>query len=251
MRRCQAELMHAITRVQGHRAVIDQRCQSSRTAHHASAIAPYRCRSSPPPGMDRRPQCAHAGAGRRRRASARRGLRLRARLRLTQPSSEQPSSSQPLLFFAAAFFAAPFFAATFFFFARSGFFRLLRFLVFDFAFFAMIVLPIVSVLIVTTRVGLGADGTRAPPHRVPCSDRRRGRTARRTRPLPPAAPRTSARRSPSRSVRPYARPGWSVPAAICVMQPMLPAAITSGAIFRYSRLCASRNLFAMSGCRML
>jgi len=45
--------------------------------------------------------------------------------------------------------------------------------------------------------------------------------------------------------------GIVVPAAICVMQPMLPAAITSGAVVSIFLILRSRNRNAMSGCRML
>src|SRR5262245_48729272 len=45
--------------------------------------------------------------------------------------------------------------------------------------------------------------------------------------------------------------GITVPAAICVMQPILPAAITSGASFPIFATLRSRNLLASSGWRML
>ena len=45
--------------------------------------------------------------------------------------------------------------------------------------------------------------------------------------------------------------GRSVPAAICVMQPILPAAITSGRNLSIVPTLRSRNLLAMSGCRIL
>ena len=45
--------------------------------------------------------------------------------------------------------------------------------------------------------------------------------------------------------------GRSVPAAICVMQPILPAAITSGRNLSIVPTLRSRNRLAMSGCRML
>src|SRR5262245_16887344 len=45
--------------------------------------------------------------------------------------------------------------------------------------------------------------------------------------------------------------GITVPAAICVMQPILPAAITSGASFWIFATLRSRNLLASSGWRML
>src|SRR5262245_1465243 len=45
--------------------------------------------------------------------------------------------------------------------------------------------------------------------------------------------------------------GITVPAAICVMQPILPAAITSGASFSIFATLRSRNLLASSGWRML
>ena len=45
--------------------------------------------------------------------------------------------------------------------------------------------------------------------------------------------------------------GRSVPAAICVMQPRLPAAITSGRNLSIVPTLRSRNLLAMSGCRIL
>src|SRR6266851_3623133 len=45
--------------------------------------------------------------------------------------------------------------------------------------------------------------------------------------------------------------GISVPAAICVMQPILPAAITSGLSFSIFPTLRSRNLLASSGCSML
>src|SRR5262249_22332536 len=45
--------------------------------------------------------------------------------------------------------------------------------------------------------------------------------------------------------------GILVPAAICVMQPILPAAITSGANFSILTTLRSRSLLASSGSRML
>ena len=45
--------------------------------------------------------------------------------------------------------------------------------------------------------------------------------------------------------------GSFVPAAICVMQPILPAAITSGRNLSIVPTLRSRNLLAMSGCRIL
>src|SRR5215470_4475594 len=45
--------------------------------------------------------------------------------------------------------------------------------------------------------------------------------------------------------------GITVPVAICLMHPTLPAAITSGSIFSIFPTLRARNIFAMSGCRML
>ena len=45
--------------------------------------------------------------------------------------------------------------------------------------------------------------------------------------------------------------GTDVPPAICTMQPILPAAIISGSTFAILATLRSRNLFAMSGWRML
>lgn len=45
--------------------------------------------------------------------------------------------------------------------------------------------------------------------------------------------------------------GIEVPAAICIMQPRLPAAITSGSVFSIFVILRSRNRFANSGCNKL
>ena len=54
-------------------------------------------------------------------------------------------------------------------------------------------------------------------------------------------PRASARRSPSRAIRRCARPAALVPAAIWVMQPILPAAIRSGAVLSILATLRSRS----------
>jgi hypothetical protein len=130
-------------------------------------------------------------------------------------------------FFAPAFFALLFFTEDFFFFrAGAAFLLLFAFLVFalDFRFFAIINLPMVLAN-PNTHTDTAAN--------LACSA---GGT------LPPVAQSISST-------------GWTtgitVPAAICVMQPTLPAAITSGFIFSIFPTLRSRNLFAMSGCRML
>ena len=114
---------------------------------------------------------------------------------------------------------------------RRQFLRLLfRFFAF-FAFFdflAMIVLPIVA-----------DDSRYTPGHSNAmsggCSTHSAVHATRppnhiRTAPCL-SAPSAPVRRSPNRSTRSDARPEFPVPAAIWVMQPILPAAITSGAIF--------------------
>jgi hypothetical protein len=125
-----------------------------------------------------------------------------------------------LAFLAAGFL--PFFATTRFFLrAAAVFFVFFAFLafaffdffVFDFAFFAMIVLPIVS-----------AQTSSAAGFR------------------PPVAQSINST---------VWTTGTAVPAAICVIQPILPAAITSGASFSIFPTLRSRNLLAVSGCKML
>ena len=69
------------------------------------------------------------------------------------------------------------------------------------------------------------------------------------RPIPPA----SARRSPSRAARRYARPARRCRRPICIMQPMLPAAITCGAgsssVGHLARRAAPPRSPAAAGCR--
>jgi hypothetical protein len=131
-------------------------------------------------------------------------------------------------FFAPDFFALLFFTEDFFFFffAGAAFLPLFAFLVFafDFRFFAIICLPMVSAN-PNTQTGTEAN--------LACSA---GGT------LPPVAQSISST---------VWTTGITVPAAICVMQPTLPAAITSGFTFSIFPTLRSRNLFAMSGCRML
>src|SRR5262245_59439111 len=69
-------------------------------------------------------------------------------------------------------------------------------------------------------------------------------------PLPVSAPGAGppVARSMSSTMRTTA---ITAPAAICVMQPILPAAITSGASFWIFATLRSRNLLASSGSRML
>src|SRR5207248_5242538 len=132
-------------------------------------------------------------------------------------------------FFGADFIAAPFSAAAFFFFfAATTFLPRFAFFVFAldfFAFFAIIDLPIVVADHPNTHAGTAAN--------VPCNA---GGTS------PPVAQSISST-------------GWTtgitVPAAICVMQPTLPAAITSGLSFSILPTLRSRNLLASSGWRIL
>ena len=67
------------------------------------------------------------------------------------------------------------------------------------------------------------------------------------------APAAAARRSPSRAARRCAPPAPRVPAPICIMQPMLPAAITCGAALlerrHLARAGARRRSPAAAGCR--
>jgi hypothetical protein len=130
-------------------------------------------------------------------------------------------------FFAPDFFALLFFTEDFFFFrAGAAFLLLFAFLVFafDFRFFAIINLPMVSAN-PNTHAGTAAV--------LAC---RAGGT------LPPVAQSISST---------VWTTGITVPAAICVTQPTLPAAITSGFTFSIFPTLRARNLFAMSGCRML
>ena len=106
-----------------------------------------------------------------------------------------------LAFLAAGFRAALFFAATFFFFlAGAAFLPLLVFLVFDFAFFAMIVLLIVSAPV---RMGTNSAATPAigTSHALPVSSplRQDSLTCRSTGSS--SAPPALGPRSPSRSAR--------------------------------------------------
>ena len=155
-------------------------------------------------------------------------------------------------FFAcAAFFAAFFFGAalTTFFFLRAGaafFFFPGFFFAFAFDFFAMIDLPICCQM-----------RTERPPWRDPYlrHDATEPRSARcrgeaRRAADTPAALRTRPPVAQSINSTVWTA-GSSVPAAICVMQPILPAAITSGRNLSIVPTLRSRNLLAMSGCRIL
>ena len=65
------------------------------------------------------------------------------------------------------------------------------------------------------------------------------------------AHRAAARHTPSREARPYAPPESPVAGASCVMQPILPVAITSAPVAAILATLRSRRLAAMSGCMML
>src|SRR5262245_49119489 len=71
-----------------------------------------------------------------------------------------------------------------------------------------------------------------------------------TAPLPVSAPGAGPPVAQSISSTVWTT-GITVPAAICVMQPILPAAITSGASFWIFATLRSRNLLASPGWRML
>ena len=90
---------------------------------------------------------------------------------------------------------------------------------------------------------LGVEHAAAPAPPPPAPASRQRRTASRaSTPLRPRAPAASARRSPSRAARRYAPPAPRCPAPICTMQPMLPAAITSGAALLERRHLARAQL---------
>src|SRR5262249_28071332 len=150
------------------------------------------------------------------------------------------------LFFGALFFAAAFFAfftdffaafladffAPFFFFAATYFFAFFAFLpfAFFFAFFAILIILLLP----------------------PISDYRTSRISLSA--VPSAQSQFSAGRGPpvaqSRSSI-VCTTGTDVPPAICTMQPILPAAITSGPTLAILATLRSRNLPASSGWRML
>jgi hypothetical protein len=132
-------------------------------------------------------------------------------------------------FFGAAFFFADF---TSFFFLRAGaaFFFFADFF-FAFAFFAMMDLPILATGLKLNplwpppvQATAGADGHSTDGHGPPVAQ------------------------SINSTVWTI---GSAVPAAICVMQPILPAAITSGRKLSMESTLRSRNRVAMAGWRIL
>jgi hypothetical protein len=139
-------------------------------------------------------------------------------------------------FFFAAFLAA----GRFFFETGAAFFALLAFFAFDFAFFAFF--AIIASRSVAAQISPSLDtSTLTSPRRSSC---RGGNSfpASASGALPPVAQSISST---------VWTTGMAVAAAICVMQPMLPAAITLGASFSIFPTLRSRNLLAMAGCKML
>jgi len=152
--------------------------------------------------------------------------------------------------FFAAFFAGRFLAATLtrlFFRAGAAFLVLVFLAFFAFVFFAMIDLPIVRLLPIArhppitsaraaTAIAFPSDTAERAVQTVSTSLLKAPGTG------PPVAQSISST-------------GWttgiSVPPAICVMQPTLPAAITSGATFAMHATLRSRNAIASCGCNML
>jgi len=152
--------------------------------------------------------------------------------------------------FLAAFFAGRFLAATLtrlFFRAGAAFLVLVFLAFFAFVFFAMIDLPIVRLLPIArhppitsaraaTAIAFPSDTAERAVQTVSTSLLKAPGTG------PPVAQSISST-------------GWttgiSVPPAICVMQPTLPAAITSGATFAMHATLRSRNAIASCGCNML
>ena len=150
----------------------------------------------------------------------------------------------------SAFLAAPLRAAArFFFFAGAFFAFFLVFFVFDFAFFAMIDLPIVrprSIRIITL-VGKAGSACPAPYRHITAATASPG-TAGNRLPFSPPGSGPPVAQSISSTVW---TTGIDVPAAICVIQPMLPAAITSGLTFSIFATLRLRSRSASSGWRML
>jgi len=150
--------------------------------------------------------------------------------------------------FFAVFFAADF-TVFFFLCAGAAFFFVNFFFAFDFDFFAMIVLPIDA----TSENPVGPHGRPGSRHnndRAPiqlaAAD---GRIADRGRCSPSAGGHGPPVAQSINSTVWTA--GSFVPAAICVMQPMFPAAITSGRTLSIVLTLRSRNLLAISDCRIL
>jgi hypothetical protein len=172
--------------------------------------------------------------------------------------------------FLAALFAPPFLATTRFALLAEAFLAFLAFLpapfffdflVFDFAFFAMIVLPIVATQNSGYRLlpgsgfpaGLmtGCSGGHLPFVRAASAGVNQlltGQLPMGQLPISASGLRPPVAQSISSTVW---TTGIAVPAAICVMQPILPAAIASGASLSIFPTLRSRNLLAMSGCKML
>src|SRR5262249_55238711 len=151
------------------------------------------------------------------------------------------------LFFFAAFFGAAFLAdffadffaafladffAPFFFFAAAYFLAFFAFLpfAFFFAFFAIVIILLLPPICDyrTSRISLSAAPSVQSQFSAGCG--------------PPVAQSRSSI---------VCTTGTDVPPAICTMQPILPAAITSGSTLAILATLRSRNLPASSGWRML